>query len=43
MLNILIIGAKLQGVEAMYLARKAGYYIVAVDHNAGRARCAPCR
>ncbi len=34
MLNILIIGAKLQGVEAMYLARKAGYYIVAVDHNA---------
>lgn len=34
MVHILVIGAKLQGVEAMYLARKAGYYIVAVDHNA---------
>ncbi|SHJ33971.1 3-methylornithine--L-lysine ligase PylC [Parasporobacterium paucivorans] len=33
-MNILIIGAKLQGVEAMYLAGKAGYHVVAVDHNA---------
>lgn len=33
MIQILIIGAKLQGIEAMYLARKAGFYIIAVDHN----------
>jgi pyrrolysine biosynthesis protein PylC len=34
MVRLLIIGAKLQGVEALYLARKAGYYAVAVDRNA---------
>jgi len=34
MINILIIGAKLQGVEAIYLAKKAGYHVTALDHNA---------
>ena len=34
MVRLLVIGAKLQGVEALYLARKAGYYTVAVDRNA---------
>ncbi|UWG98170.1 3-methylornithine--L-lysine ligase PylC [Dehalobacter sp. DCM] len=34
MINILIIGAKLQGVEAIYLAKKAGYYVTVIDHNA---------
>ncbi|NLO37236.1 MAG: 3-methylornithine--L-lysine ligase PylC [Clostridiaceae bacterium] len=33
MTRILVIGAKLQGVEAMYLARKAGYYVMVADRN----------
>jgi len=32
-LKILVLGAKLQGVEALYLAKKAGYYSMAVDCN----------
>lgn len=34
MINILVIGAKLQGVEAIYLAKKAGYHVTALDHKA---------
>lgn len=32
-MNILVIGCKLQGVEAIYLAKKAGFYVTAVDRN----------
>jgi pyrrolysine biosynthesis protein PylC len=32
-LKILIIGAKLQGLEAVYLAKKAGYETILVDKN----------
>lgn len=34
MLRLLVVGAKLQGVEAMYLARKAGFYVMVADRNA---------
>ncbi len=33
MLHLLVIGAKLQGVEAIYLARQAGYHVTVLDHN----------
>ena len=31
--TIVIVGGKLQGVEAVYLARKAGFYSVLIDRN----------
>jgi len=33
MIKILVIGAKLQGIEAIYLAKKAGYFVTVIDHN----------
>lgn len=32
-MNILIIGCRLQGVEAVYLAKKAGFFTTAVDRD----------
>lgn len=32
--HLLVLGAKLQGVEAIYLGKKAGYFVTAVDRRA---------
>lgn len=33
-MKLLVVGCKLQGTEAIYLAKKAGFYVTAVDHRA---------
>ncbi len=40
--KIVIIGGKLQGMEAVYLARKAGYYSVLIDRNPKAPASALC-
>jgi len=38
-MKLLVVGCKLQGTEAIYLAKKAGFFVTAIDHNVLSCGC----